>query len=349
MTGQGAKAIGILGGGSWGSALGVLLGRNGHDVLVWDLDPSVLRDIARHRENRRYLPGVELPPSMSAAEELSDAIREAQMVVVAVPAAGVESAGRAAGPFLQPDAIVISATKGLCPRTGRRMTQVLADATGVTQERIVALSGPNLALEVVAGVPTATVVSGPSREAMLDTLETLTTPTLRVYSNPDTIGVELGGALKNVVAIGAGINDGLGFGDNTKATLLTRGLAEITRIGVSLGALPATFRGLSGLGDLMATSVSTKSRNYRVGRALGAGRSLEEALGELGQVAEGVPTTAAARRLAKELGVEAPITDAIDDVISGAVTPLEASMRLMRRAPKDEIDESHVVRGDRQS
>ncbi len=344
MTSRSTKRVGIIGGGSWGSALGVLLGRNGHRVMMWDLDPDVRADIALRSRNHRYLPHVELPLGVSAVDDLSEVVSEADLVVVAVPAAGVELAARSLASDLDPEAVVVSATKGLCPRTGRRMTQVLAESADLDSARIVALSGPNLALEVVAGMPSATVVSGPSRHSMLTALEAFSCPTLRVYSNPDTIGVELGGALKNVVAIGAGINDGLGFGDNTKATLLTRGLAEITRIGVSLGALPATFRGLSGLGDLMATSVSVKSRNYRVGKGLGEGRALGDILAELGQVAEGVPTTAAAKRLAARLGVEAPIADAISDVISGVVTAHEASVRLMQRAPKDEIDESHVVR-----
>ena len=344
MTSRSIMWVGVIGGGSWGSALGVLLGRNGHRVMMWDLDPDVRADIALHSRNHRYLPHVELPSGVSAADDLGEVVGEADLVVVAVPAAGVELAARSLAPDLDPEAVVVSATKGLCPRTGRRMTQVLAESADLDPARIVALSGPNLALEVVAGLPSATVVSGPSRRSMCAALEAFSCPTLRVYSNPDTIGVELGGALKNVVAIGAGMNDGLGFGDNTKATLLTRGLAEITRIGVSLGALPATFRGLSGLGDLMATSVSVKSRNYRVGKGLGEGRPLGDILAELGQVAEGVPTTTAAKQLAARLGVEAPIADAISDVISGVVTAREASVRLMQRAPKDEIDESHVIR-----
>lgn len=332
----------ILGAGSWGSALGVLLASGRHRVRMWDADRDVLRDIRANRRNSRYLREIELPESMDTADELPEALWDAAVVVVAIPAAGVADACARAGPHVPPGVTAISAAKGLCPTSGRRMSQVLSECAGIAPERVVALSGPNLALEVCAGIPTATVVSGPSRERMDEALRYFSGPRFRVYTNPDTVGVELGGAVKNVIAIGAGINDGLGFGDNTKATVLTRGLAEMTRLGTSLGARPETFRGLSGLGDLIATSVSPKSRNYRVGFGLGRGRSLPDVLAELGQVAEGVPTARAVLQVAAEQGVDVPICQAVHDVLFAGLDPREAVAGLMGRQPKDEIEECAV-------
>jgi len=336
----------VLGAGSWGSALGVLLANGGHAVRMWDADRAVLRDIRLNRRNARYLRDAELPESMDSADELPEALRGATLVVIAIPAAGVSDACGRAGSHIPADVSVVSATKGLCPVTGRRMSEVISDCAGVAAERVVALSGPNLALEVCAGVPTATVVSGPSRERMEEALRYFSGPRFRVYTNPDTVGVELGGALKNVIAIGAGINDGLGFGDNTKATVLTRGLAEMTRLGTALGARAETFRGLAGLGDLIATSVSAKSRNYRVGLGLGRGRALAEVLADLGQVAEGVSSAQAVLRVAAEQGVDVPICRAVHDVLFGGLDPREAVAGLMSREPKDEIEECAVALGN---
>lgn len=327
----------VIGSGSWGTALAALLARDGREVCVWDADPAVLRDIRDNGRNGRYLPDFVLPRSVTSADELPAALAGASLVVFAVPARAVEQAARHAGLHLPPNTTLVSATKGLCPHTGRRMSEAVSAGSGVPAERIVAISGPNLAREVCAGVPTAAVAAGLTRERMEEVRAAFSGPSFRVYTNPDVVGVELGGALKNVIAIGAGINDGLGFGDNTKATVLTRGLAEMTRIGVALGARPETLRGLSGLGDLIATSVSPKSRNYRVGYGLGQGRKLEAVLEELGQVAEGVPTAQAARALAQRLGVQAPLADVICGVLFDGLDPLRAVEALMSRAHRDEL------------
>ncbi len=327
----------VIGSGSWGTALAALLAREGRPVCVWDADPAVLRDIRDNGRNARYLPDFALPASVTARDALPAALEGARLIVFAVPACAVEQAARAARPHIPPEVTLVSATKGLCPHTGRRMSEAVSTGADVPPERVVALSGPNLAREVCAGVPTAAVAAGLVRERMEEVRAAFSGPSFRVYTNPDITGVELGGALKNVIAIGAGINDGLGFGDNTKATVLTRGLAEMTRIGIALGARPETLRGLSGLGDLIATSVSPKSRNYRVGLGLGQGRRLEEILEELGQVAEGVPTARAARDLARRLGVQAPLADVICAVLFDGLEPLRAVEALMSRAHRDEL------------
>ncbi len=331
------RRIGLLGAGSWGTALGVLLARSDHRVRVWDGDAEVLRSIRETGRNTRYLPDFEIPEGLAAEFDPAAALRDAELVVVAVPSAAVARCVADAAAHIPPNVTVVSASKGLCPETGMRNSQLIAAHSRVTSDRIVALSGPNLALEICRGIPTTTVVAGRDRERMEEVLCTFSGPRFRVYTNPDIIGVELGGAVKNVMAIGAGINDGLGYGDNTKASLLTRGLAEMTRVGVALGAEVETFRGLAGLGDLIATSVSPKSRNYRVGCALGQGRGLAEVLEELGQVAEGVDTARAVRRLAREHGVEVPVTDAICSVLFEGVSAQEAVEALMARAPRDEL------------
>lgn len=330
--------VAVLGAGSWGTALAVLLASKGERVRLWDRSPEVVRGIEAGRRNPRYLSDVAIPEDVRATGDLLAALDGADVVVFAVPCDAVhEVAGKARAPLLGGSATIVSAAKGLERTTGQRMTQLLEGLLGPpAAARILALSGPNLAIEICRGIPTATVVAGADPDRLREVQHLFNASRFRVYTNPDTIGVELGGALKNVIAIGAGITDGLGFGENTKGSLLTRGLAEITRLGVSLGARAETFQGLSGLGDLVATCASRHSRNWRVGEAIARGQSLPTILAEMGMVAEGVPTAHAVMELAGRIGVEMPICEQVHAVLFEGKPPLGALGDLMNRALKDE-------------
>jgi glycerol-3-phosphate dehydrogenase (NAD(P)+) len=327
----------VLGAGSWGTALAWLLGRGRRTVHLWCRDPERAIAIQRERVNARYLPGVILPPSVLVDASLVSAAEEAALVVVAVPVAALRAVLAALAPCLGPGTALLIAAKGLEEATGLRVSEVTAAVLGPAwAERVAVLSGPNLAAELVRELPTTSVVAGRDREVTARCQEWLATPFFRVYTNADLTGVELGGALKNVIAIAAGISDGLGFGDNTKAAILTRGLAEMARLATACGARPETLMGLSGLGDLVATCASGLSRNHRLGQAIGAGQDLPAALAALGQVAEGVATAAAARGLARERAVEVPITDAVYAVLHESADPRAAVASLMSRRFRDE-------------
>lgn len=332
--------IAILGAGSWGTALAALLAANGHSVRLWARDEALTNALTAQRENTRYLPGITLPDTVLPTADLSEAVTNVRVLVFAVPSGGVREVAQAVAPFHASDALLLSAAKGLEEGTGLRMSQVLAETLPNAPARTVALSGPNLAVEVARGVPTASVAASVNLAAALAAQRLFTgqpQPTFRVYTGRDVIGVELGGAIKNMIAIGAGVCDGLGYGDNSKASLMTRGLTEAIRLGVAQGAEAATFLGLSGVGDLIATGASHLSRNWRVGYALGQGRSLSSILTEIGQVAEGVPTTRVLRDLAAKSGVEMPLCAAIYTVLFEGRTALEVIQGLMLRPPKEEI------------
>lgn len=325
--------IAVIGAGSWGTALAWLLGQKGYRVWLWGRDAAQVDRIATERVNRRYLPEAHLPETVCPTHATAP-LQECPIWVLAVPSGAVREALR-----LQPpkNAILVIAAKGLEPGTGKLLTQVVGEAVGSSEANTVVLSGPNLAVELVRGAPTATVAASRNLTCAEQVQELfMTPPILRVYTNDDIIGVELGGALKNVYAIGAGISDGLGFGDNTKATLLTRGLAEMMRFGAAMGARPETFMGLTGVGDLFATAVSRLSRNYRLGRAVAEGKSAEQALAELGQVAEGYPTALVAQSLAAQLGVEMPLLNAIAAILRHERALRDALENLMTRPPKGE-------------
>lgn len=332
--------IAVIGAGSWGTALAWLLGGKGLPVRLWARDPDAIRRLTAKRENVRYLPGLRLPDTVSPTADLPESVAGAAWVIVAVPVVAVRGVLRQLSPHLTPNISLLLAAKGLEAGTGRRLSQVAAEELGAERaKRVAVLSGPNLAGEIARRAPAASVVATPDEELGRELRETLGTAFFRVYSNSDMIGVELGGALKNPVAIAAGISDGLGLGANAKASLLTRGLAEITRLGVAAGARAGTFSGLSGLGDLLATANSPLSRNYRLGSALGQGEPLAPALAALGQVAEGVPTTEAALRLAAEVGLdggELPIFSALQGVLSGGLPVAEAVAGLLARPYRDE-------------
>lgn len=329
------SAVAVLGAGSWGTTLAWLLGERGVPVRLWCHHPAHAAALAAARENARYLPGLPLPETVAPTSDLPAALSGAALVLLAVPTAAARETLRRAAPALPPGAGVAIAAKGLEQQTGRRLSEVAREELG-DAVRLAVLSGPNLAGELVRRLPTATVAASDDAALARALQETLGTSFFRVYTNRDVAGVELGGALKNPVAVAAGISDGLGFGNNTKAGLLTRGLAEITRLGVAAGGRPETFSGLSGLGDLLATATSPLSRNYRLGLALGRGATLPEALAALHQVAEGVPTTLAACRLAARLGVEVPIIEALRGVLYDGRPVAEAVAELMTRPPRGE-------------
>ncbi|MCL5105407.1 MAG: NAD(P)-dependent glycerol-3-phosphate dehydrogenase [Armatimonadetes bacterium] len=328
----------VLGCGSWGTALAVLLGKKQYDVRLWGRPEDGILDIQCERVNSRYLPGIALPDSVAPTESLDRALDGAESVVVVIPSTGVREVASALRGRLSSEVVLIHAGKGLESETGLRGSEIITQELGDEIGRgCVALSGPNLAVELAHDVPTATVVASLDMDRAARAQELFAAPSLRVYRNPDIIGVELGGALKNVLAIGAGISDGLGYGDNTKATLVTRGLIEMMRLGATLGAEPKTFSGLSGFGDLMATCASRLSRNLRLGTMLGEGQDLKSSLEKLGQVAEGMPTCHAAYLLSKKHDIYMPITEQIHAVLYEGRSPRQAVHELMSRVQKDEL------------
>ncbi len=328
----------VIGAGSWGTTLAVIYARAGRDVALWDRDAARAQEMARARENARYLPGVSLPAGIQVASDLGEAARDRAVVVLAVPAQAVRQVATALCPYLAPDAVVVLAAKGLEVGSGKRVTEVAGECLRPRQRRGVAvLSGPNLAGEIVRELPAASVVAARHRPSAVLAQRLLATPRFRLYISADVIGVELGGALKNVMALVAGLADGLGYGDNGKASIMTRGLAEIARLGMAAGARQATFAGLSGLGDLIATCSSPLSRNYHVGYELGQGRTLDEIRGAMSSVAEGVTTTRAAMALAARYGVEMPIVTQVGAVLFEGKSPHDAVTELLTRAARDEL------------
>jgi glycerol-3-phosphate dehydrogenase (NAD(P)+) len=332
----GMAPVAILGAGSWGTALSAVLQHEG-PLRLWARDPELAARIQADRENRRYLPGIRLPARLTATAHLGDALDDAAAVVFAVPSSGMAEVAEMAARLIPAHALIVNAAKGLEEETGLRMSQIIERACQPTEpDAIVTLSGPNLAMEVARGLPTATVAASRSAVAAEQCRQLWMGPTLRVYTSHDIVGVELAGAMKNVIAIGAGVCEGLGYGDNSRAALMTRGLAEITRLGVAMGAEQATFLGLAGVGDLIATGGSRLSRNYRVGFGLGVGKTLATILEEIGQVAEGVPTTRAICRLADRTGADMPVTRAIHAVLFEGAPVIATIDALMRRPPRDE-------------
>jgi glycerol-3-phosphate dehydrogenase (NAD(P)+) len=325
--------VAVVGGGSWGTTLATQLVKTGHDVSLLVRDAARRDEIAAGRENRRYLPGVVIPASLRV-EAGAAAARGAEMVVMAIPSEAFREVCRGLSSTLAPGTAFVSATKGLEIDTLRRMTEVVAEeAPG---RPVAVLSGPSFALEVALGQPTAVVAASAHAAVAEAVQQAFASPAFRVYSSDDVVGVELAGALKNVIAIAAGIVDGLGYGQNTVAALITRGLAEIGRLGVAFGGHPETFSGLAGLGDLVLTATGALSRNRRVGQALGADKTLAEAVHETGMVAEGVRTTRAACDLAERARVEMPIAGAMKAVLYEGLAPRVAVDALMIRTLKRE-------------
>ncbi len=327
----------VVGAGSWGTALASVLARNAHDVVLWARELDVVEQINRAHENQRFLPGVPLPEGVRASSDLAESVARADVIVNVVPSQFAGSVMAEAAPHVRAGAQVVSATKGIETSTLRRMDEVLRDVLG--PERMAGftvLSGPSFALEVAHGAPTAVVAASADRAAAERVQRLFQNGFFRVYTNPDVVGVELGGALKNVIAIAAGMSAGLGFGHNTLAALITRGLAEMTRLGVAMGARASTFAGLAGMGDLVLTCTGELSRNRSVGVRLGQGESLASILGDMSAVAEGVKTAQAAHGLAEREGVEMPITAEVRAILVEGRDPKEALSNLMQRDPKPE-------------
>ncbi|ADI02234.1 MAG TPA: NAD(P)H-dependent glycerol-3-phosphate dehydrogenase [Syntrophothermus lipocalidus] len=334
------KKIAVLGAGSWGTALAGLLGNKGYSVCLWGRPEDGVLDIEKTRENRRFLPGVFLPETVSMTTDMKEAISGAWLVVISVPSQAVREVTLKLKPWLGPRTVIVNTAKGLELKTYLRMSQVVAQVLGEEIiNRYAVLSGPSHAEEVGQGMPTAVVSASYYKRTAFLVQEVFMTSNFRVYTNPDVAGVELGGALKNIIALGSGITEGLGFGDNPKAALLTRGLSEMARMGVAMGARSQTFAGLSGIGDLVVTCNSLHSRNRRAGMLIGQGKTLKEALDEVGMVVEGVTTARAAYELARRIKVTMPITRATYQVLFRNKDPLEAVSDLMRRKKKHEIEE----------
>lgn len=326
--------IGIIGAGGWGTALACIAADNQHNVVLWARQQSVAEEIAATRMNQLYLPGILIPPSIEVTANPA-ALESADMIILAVPTQYLREVLRAHR-FALRGRLVVNAAKGIERGTHLRISQILREVAGVGSDDYVVISGPSHAEEVVRGVPTTIVAASSSESAAEIVQHALSTPTFRIYRSLDVVGVELGGALKNVIAIAAGIIDGLAMGDNTKAALVTRGLAEMSRLGTELGANPLTFSGLSGLGDLFVTCTSRHSRNRLVGERIGRGESLAEIVASMKMVAEGIATTISALELASDYGIEMPITEQVYKILFEGKNPHEAITELMTRQMKRE-------------
>jgi glycerol-3-phosphate dehydrogenase (NAD(P)+) len=332
-----SERIAVLGAGSWGTALAVHCARIGHGVHLWGRDPALIDAMLSTRENAPYLPGVALPDTITATGSLAEALRDAPIVIAAVPSHGMRLALRAAVPHLRRGAVIVSATKGLETDSLDRMSQVMIEETGGAHP-VAVLSGPSFAVEVARGRPTAVVVASTDAAAASRVQDTLKGPSFRLYASDDVTGVELGGALKNVIAIAAGVVEGLGIGHNAMAALITRGLVEMSRLASAEGSRRETLAGLSGLGDLVLTCTGDLSRNRRVGIELGRGRTLADILARTRMVAEGVRTTAAALALGARHGVELPLAAQMNLVLEGRTTARDAVDVLMLRPQRSEMD-----------
>ena len=330
--------VAVIGTTSWGTTLAILLSLKGLDVVLWARTDEEAQRINREGQNSARMPQVSFPPSLKATASLDEALADAALAILAVPSQRMRENVKTIRGYLSPDTLVMSAAKGLELDTGLRMSQVIAqELQDGFKSSICVLSGPNLSQEIVQGMPSATVVAAEDSKMAERARDLVMAPGFRSYSSSDIIGVELGGALKNIIALGAGISDGWGYGANSKAAFITRGLAEITRLGVAAGANPLTFLGLAGLGDMMATCFSPLSRNRHVGEELAKGRLLQDILFSMSGVAEGVPTTKAALQLAGRLGIEMPITESMYRVLYEGYNVRAAAAELMGREPKDEL------------
>ncbi|WP_034648196.1 NAD(P)H-dependent glycerol-3-phosphate dehydrogenase [Cellulomonas sp. HZM] len=326
----------VLGAGSWGTTFAIVLADAGCDVTLWGRDEKVVREVVEQHRNERYVPGVELPTTITATTDPREAVADADLVVVAVPSQSARTTLEPLRDAIGPDAVAVSLMKGVELGTDRRMSQVVAESLGLPDERIAVVSGPNLAREIAHRQPTATVVASTSDATAQLVARACASSYFRPYTNLDVVGVELCGAVKNVIALAVGISQGRGLGFNTMATVITRGLVEITRLGVALGADPETFPGLAGMGDLMATCASPDSRNHTLGGHIGRGMTLEEAVAATGGTAEGVKSSRSVLELAESLGVEMPITHAVVRVLHEGLPVDELAPLLLARPHKAE-------------
>ena len=329
--------IGIIGAGSWGTALAISLAKTGKEVHVWARSKQLVEEIRTTRKNTTYLGDVHIPESVDFNDSLGEVVSNNSIIVFATPSQTVRDVGKQASTYMRGDHVLVSVAKGVENDTLKLASEVLEDiAPDVPREQIGVLYGPSHAEEVALGVPTAVVASAYSRDTATLIQNVFLSPRFRVYINLDMIGVQVGGAVKNVMAIAAGISDGVGFGDNTKAAIVTRGISEIKRLGEAMGAKPETFSGLAGIGDLVVTCMSGLSRNRYLGEQVGKGRPMDEIVKEMKMVAEGVRTTQSIVALARKWVVEMPITEAVYRILFEGKKPLEAVSELMEREAKEE-------------
>jgi len=324
----------VLGSGSWGSAIAWLLSNNGHKITLWSFFKEETEMFLKYHQNKDKLPGVILPDSVAFSSDMEESVRDRDLIVMAVPSPAVRKTSATLSPFIKEGQIIVDLAKGIEEDTLMTMSQIIHQE--IPQARVAVLSGPSHAEEVGKGLPTA-IVAGSADKEISEYIQMLfMSPVFRVYTSSDVLGIETGAALKNVVALAAGIADGLGYGDNTKAALITRGIAEITRLGTSMGADPQTFSGLTGLGDLVVTCASVHSRNRKAGFLMGQGRTMEEAMKEVNMVVEGVHSARAAKKLSEKYGIDMPIVSAVNDILFNGRSAKEAVSMLMMRDKKDE-------------
>ncbi|HZK36347.1 MAG TPA: NAD(P)H-dependent glycerol-3-phosphate dehydrogenase [Aeromicrobium sp.] len=329
--------VAVMGAGSWGTAFALVLADAGNEVCIWGRRSEVCDAINDDRENTEYLPGIVMPSAISATTDPMEALADREVVVLAVPSQQLRENLHAWGQHIPADAVMVSLMKGIELGTHKRMTEVIAELTGAGPERIAVVSGPNLAREIANREPAASVVACED-QAVAERLQKIChSPAFRPYTNTDVIGCELGGTTKNIIGLAVGVCVGLGFGDNTKASVITRGLAETARLGAAIGADPVTFSGLAGMGDLVATCSSPLSRNRTFGEKLGKGMSVEEVTGATRQVAEGVKSCQSVSELAQKNGVDMPIAAAVTALIEGRLTPEDLVVNLISRSAKSEM------------
>lgn len=326
--------VGVLGAGSWGTALSVLLSDNGHQVAVWSIDENEVKMLQEKREHELKLPGVKLPDSMVITGNLESVVKGKDFLVLAVPSPFTRSTARSMAPFVENGQIIVDVAKGIEESTLMTLSaQILQE---IPQADVAVLSGPSHAEEVGRRLPTTCVIGAKTKQTAEYLQSMFLNPVFRVYTSPDILGIELGGSLKNVIALAAGIADGLGYGDNTKAALITRGIAEIARLGVKMGGRIESFSGLTGIGDLIVTCASVHSRNRKAGYLIGQGMSMKDAMDEVKMVVEGVYSAKAAAKLAQKYHVSMPIVDAVNDVLFEGKTPADAVNELMTRDSRSE-------------
>ncbi|NIA22614.1 MAG: NAD(P)H-dependent glycerol-3-phosphate dehydrogenase [Proteobacteria bacterium] len=327
--------ISVLGAGNWGTTLSIICANNRNEVLLWEYDKENYKVIKKYKENKKYLPGIKLPGSITVTSNIAEIAQYSDIILFVVPSKHFRETAELAKAFIKKNSIIASAAKGLEHKTHKRMSEILYEY--FPNNKIVSLSGPTIANEIAHKKPAAIVSASKDTRASETVQKILSNEYFRVYRNDDIIGVELGGAIKNVIVLAAGIIDGMGLGDNSKAALITRGLAEITRLGIKMGARRETFSGLSGLGDLFVTSTSKYSRNRHVGEKLGEGMRLKDILSSMFMVAEGVETASAALELSKSLNVNMPITEAVNRILFNESDIKLVISELMNRSLKDEI------------
>lgn len=326
--------VGVIGAGSWGTALTILLSKNGHDVTVWSIDPNEIAMLSSEHEHKSKLPGVKIPEKVEFTTEMEKAVVGKDFLVLAVPSAFTRSTAQRMAPCVGKGQIIVDVAKGIEEKTLLTLSQQILEE--IPQAEVAVLSGPSHAEEVGRGLPTVVVI-GAKKKRTAQYLQTMfMNEVFRVYTSPDVLGIELGGALKNVIALAAGIADGLGYGDNTKAALITRGVVEISKLGAAMGGAPESFSGLTGMGDLIVTCASMHSRNRKAGILIGQGKSMQEAMDEVKMVVEGVYSTKAAVALGEKYGISMPIVNAVNDVLFNGKAPKEAVNELMMRDGKAE-------------